>query len=126
MSDRDKILIVDDEPHVLCSLGFVLKRAGYEVLHARTGTEALAVIDQQRPALVFLDVMLPGADGHEVCRRVRADPELAGTHVIMLTAKGQPADRQRALAAGADDYMTKPFSPSRALERVHTVLSRAG
>jgi len=126
MSDRHKILIVDDEPHVLCSLGFVLKRAGYEVLHARTGTEALAVIDEQRPGLVFLDVMLPGVDGHEVCRKVRAAPELAGTHVIMLTAKGQPADRQRALAAGADDYMTKPFSPSRALEQVHTVLNRAG
>lgn len=126
MPKRHKILIVDDEPHVLCSLGFVLKRAGYDVIQARTGTEALAVVGQERPDLVFLDVMLPGADGHEVCRRLRAAPELAGTHVIMLTAKGQPADRQQALAAGADDYMTKPFSPSRALERVHTALSRAG
>jgi two-component system alkaline phosphatase synthesis response regulator PhoP len=126
MSDAHKILIVDDEPHVLCSLGFVLRRAGYDVVLARTGTEGLAVIERQRPDVVFLDVMLPGADGHEVCRRLRAAPELAGTHVIMLTAKGEPADRQRALAAGADDYMTKPFSPSRALERVHTVLSRAG
>ena len=126
MSDRAKVLVVDDEPHILCSLGFVLKRAGYEVLQARSGGEALGLIESQRPDVVFLDIMLPDADGYEVCRRVRADGELAGTYIIMLTARGRAVDRQQAFAAGADDYMTKPFSPSRALERVRTVLSRAG
>ncbi len=121
MPDVKKVLIVDDEPHILRSLGFVLKKAGYGVLEARSGAEALDVMQQERPELVFLDIMMPELDGYEVCRRIKSRHDLA-TYVIMLTAKGQQADREEGMAAGADEYMTKPFSPSRALQRVQAVL----
>jgi len=123
MPDPMRVLIVDDEPHILRSLGFVLKRAGIEVLEARSGAEALEVTRERRPDLIFLDIMMPELDGYEVCRRIKTDPELASTYIIMLTAKGQEADRQQGLAAGADEYMTKPFSPSRAVDQVKTVLN---
>ena len=122
MPEVRKVLIVDDEPHILRSLGFILKRAGLEVLEARSGGEALELALRERPDLVFLDIMMPELDGYEVCRRIKASKELASTYVIMLTAKGEEADRQRGIAAGADDYMTKPFSPSRAVERVKAAL----
>ncbi|MHC4480067.1 MAG: response regulator transcription factor [Planctomycetota bacterium] len=124
MPDAKKILVVDDEPHILRSLGFVLQRAGYEVLEARGGAEALRLIAQERPDLIFLDIMLPELDGYEVCRRVKSDDELAATYVIMLTARGQLADREESLTAGADEYMTKPFSPSRAVARVQEALAQ--
>ena len=122
MPEVRKVLIVDDEPHILRSLGFILERAGLEVLEARSGGEALELALRERPDLVFLDIMMPELDGYEVCRRIKASKELASTYVIMLTAKGEEADRQRGIAAGADDYMTKPFSPSRAVERVKAAL----
>ncbi len=125
MPDAKKVLIVDDEPHILRSLGFVLKKAGYGVLEARSGVEALDVIQQERPDLVFLDIMMPELDGYDVCRRIKSRDDLARTYVIILTAKGQQADREQGLAAGADEYMTKPFSPSRALERVQAALQGA-
>lgn len=124
MAGTKKVLIVDDEPHILRSLGFVIKRAGYGVLEARSGAEALELIEQERPDLVFLDIMMPELDGYEVCRKIKSSDELADTYVIMLTAKGQQCDQQEGLKAGADEYMTKPFSPSRAIERVHAVLQR--
>jgi DNA-binding response OmpR family regulator len=123
MSDKKRILIADDEPHILRSLGFVLRRAGYDILEARNGEEALRVIRQERPDLVFLDIMMPELDGYEVCRRIKSSADLASTYVIMLTAKGVEGDRERGLAAGADAYITKPFSPSRAVQRVNAILS---
>ncbi|KPK66110.1 MAG: chemotaxis protein CheY [Planctomycetes bacterium SM23_32] len=120
----EKILIVDDEPHILRSLGFVLQRADYEVLQARSGAEALRLVKEERPDLVFLDIMMPEPDGYEVCRRIKSSDQTAGIYVIMLTAKGQETDRQRSLEVGADEYMTKPFSPSRAVERVRRALGR--
>jgi len=126
MADARKVLVVDDEPHILRSLGFVLKRAGYEVLEARSGPEALSVVQKERPDVVFLDIMMPRLDGYEVCRRIKDSDELSGTYVIMLTARGQQQDREASLAAGADEYMTKPFSPSRALERVRAALGERG
>jgi len=122
MPDSITVLIVDDEPHILRSLGFVLKRAGLDVLEARSGGEALELVRQRRPHVVFLDIMMPELDGYEVCRRIKESGELASTYVIMLTAKGEEADRRRGLASGADDYMTKPFSPSRAVDRVKAAL----
>ncbi|MGD2174790.1 MAG: response regulator [Candidatus Brocadiaceae bacterium] len=122
MADPKKVLIVDDEPHILRSLGFVVQRAGYEVLEARGGQQALDMIAEHRPHLVFLDIMMPELDGYEVCRRVKASSDLRGTYVIMLTAKGQQDDYEEGVEAGADEYMTKPFSPSRAVERVEAVL----
>ena len=117
------ILIADDEPHILRSLGFVLKRAGYRVLEARSGKEALTVAQEERPDVVFLDIMMPELDGYEVCRQLKSSPQLADVRVIMLTAKGEEEDMRMGMAAGADDYMTKPFSPSRAVDRVRIALS---
>jgi len=117
-----QILVVDDEPFILRSLTFVLRKQGFTVLEARDGEEAMVQIRNHRPALVFLDVMMPRKNGYEVCDEVKRDPELAKTHVIMLTAKGQASDREQGLAIGADEYMTKPFSPSKITERVREIL----
>ncbi len=124
MGEAQRILIVDDEPHILRLLGFVLSRAGYDVLEARSGIEALELVEQERPDLVFLDIMMPQLDGYEVCRKIKSSDSLSGVYVILLTAKGQEDDRQKGLEAGADDYMTKPFSPSRAVERVRLALGQ--
>jgi len=124
MSERKRILIVDDEPHILRSLGFVLRKAGYEVLEARSGQEALEVLEAQPPDLVFLDIMMPEVDGYEVCRQIKASQNTSPAYVIMLTAKGQESDRRRGMESGADEYMTKPFSPTRAVARVEAVLAR--
>ena len=117
-----QILVVDDEPFILRSLTFVLRKQGFDVLEARDGEEAMLKIREHRPALVFLDVMMPRKNGYEVCDEVKRDPELASTYVIMLTAKGQESDRDKGLAIGADEYMTKPFSPSKITERVREIL----
>jgi DNA-binding response OmpR family regulator len=118
MANAKTVLIVDDHPHIVRSLGFVIRRAGYRVLEARGGREALGLIRKERPDLVFLDIMMPELDGYEVCRTVKGDPDLAATYIIMLTARGQESDHQRSIEVGANDYMTKPFSPSRAVQRV--------
>lgn len=118
----DRILVVDDEPFILRSLTFVLRKEGFDVLEARNGEEALGMIREHRPSLVFLDVMMPKKNGYEVCEEVKGDPDLRDTYVIMLTAKGQESDRDRGIALGADEYMTKPFSPSRITERVREIL----
>ncbi|MFO7958522.1 MAG: response regulator [Candidatus Brocadiia bacterium] len=122
MDDAKTVLIVDDEPHILRSLGFVVRRAGYNVVEARGGREALELIEEHNPDLVFLDIMMPELDGYEVCRRVKSAEDGSSTFIIMLTAKGQRTDREVGLEAGADEYMTKPFSPSRAVERVQEIL----
>ena len=119
-----KVLVVDDEPFICRSLSFVLRKDDYEVFEARNGEEALEVIGAERPDLVFLDVMMPKLNGFDVVRRVRADPSLAGILIVLLTAKGQDADRQSGEEAGADDYMTKPFSPTKILERARDLLGR--
>ena len=116
------ILVVDDEPFILRSLTFVLRKEGFEVIEARDGEEAMQQIRTHHPVLVFLDVMMPKKNGYEVCEEVKSDPELADTFVIMLTAKGQESDRDKGLAMGADEYMTKPFSPSKITERVREIL----
>ena len=119
---RHKILVVDDEPFICRSLSYVLRRDSYDVFEARNGEEALALIREHRPDLVFLDVMMPKINGFDVTRIVKADPELAATRIILLTAKGQDTDRATGEEAGADDYMTKPFSPTRLLERARDIL----
>ena len=81
-------------------------------------------MEQERPDLVFLDIMMPQLDGYEVCRRIKESDELSGTYVILLTAKGQESDRRKGMGVGADEYMTKPFSPSRAVARVNEILAQ--
>jgi len=119
-----RILIVDDEPDLLELVRFNLTAAGYRVDLAGSGSAALAALRRSPPDLLLLDLMLPDIDGTEVCRRVRATPELSELPVIMLTAKAEEVDRIVGLELGADDYVTKPFSPRELLLRVRAVLRR--
>lgn len=105
-----KILVADDEPNIVISIEYLMKREGYTVLVARDGQEALDMIARDRPDLVLLDVMMPKKSGFEVCQAVRASEELQATKILMLTAKGRDTDLAKGLALGADAYMTKPFS----------------
>ncbi|MGD9833100.1 MAG: response regulator transcription factor [Piscinibacter sp.] len=120
-----KILIADDEPNILISLEYLMKREGFEVHVARDGHEALEVLRRERPRLVLLDVMMPGKSGFEVCQELRADESLQGTLVLMLTAKGRDTDVAKGLAMGADAYMTKPFSTRELVQKVREMLDGA-
>ncbi|HMR72297.1 MAG TPA: response regulator, partial [Rubrivivax sp.] len=104
------ILIADDEPNILVSLEYLMKREGYTVHLARDGQEALELLRRERPRLVLLDVMMPRKTGFEVCQEIRQDDAIRDTLVLMLTAKGRETDIVKGLALGADAYMTKPFS----------------
>ena len=117
-----KILIADDEPNIVVSLEYLLKRAGYQVLVARDGQEAIDTIRRERPALVLLDVMMPKKSGHEVCAELRADASLRDTQVLMLSAKGRDTDVDKGLGVGADAYMTKPFSTKELAAKVAEML----
>jgi two-component system, OmpR family, alkaline phosphatase synthesis response regulator PhoP len=116
------IVVVDDEPYILRSLTFLLSREGFLVETAADGEEGLKRIQEHQPKLVFLDVMMPRMNGYQVCAAIRGDPRLADTHVIMLSAKGQQVDREKGLNGGADEYMTKPFSPREVADRVRMLL----
>lgn len=118
-----KILIVDDEAPVRALVTATIKdESRYLLLEARDGREALEIARRERPELVFLDILMPGIDGFEVCRQLKADPQTRGLTVIMLTALVQDADQQRAQEVGADGYFTKPFSPTTLLRKVEEVL----
>ena len=117
------ILVIDDEPYILRSLSYLLQREGYRVETATNGEEGLRRVRSLQPPLVFLDIMMPQMNGYEVCEQVKQDPSLEGTYVIMLSAKGQQIDRERGLLGGADEYMTKPFSPREVAQRVRTILA---
>jgi DNA-binding response OmpR family regulator len=121
-----KILIVDDELHIRSLLEQTLEELeeehGVTVLSASSGEEGLAVIEEERPSLVFLDVMMPGINGYEVCRRVKERLYTAETRMVLLTAKGQVTDREEGLASGAVDYMTKPFDPDRVVALAREIL----
>ena len=123
--DRKRILVVDDEIYIVHILEFTLTMEGYEVLTAADGEEALRRLEQDRPDLVVLDIMMPKVDGYEVLRRIRADEEFRQLPVILLSAKGRPIDRETGLEIGADDYIVKPFSPRRLLEKIQDLLERA-
>lgn len=121
MSEK-KILVVDDEPYVIRSLTFVLEKQGYDVSSATNGEEAMAKVRESKPNLMFLDVMMPKKNGYEVCLEVKNDPSLSDIYIIMLTAKGQEADREKGLSLGADEFITKPFSPMKIVERANEIL----
>jgi len=119
------ILVVDDEPHIVEVIHDYLKQAGYRVLTARDGQSALTIARHERPDLIVLDLMLPGEmDGLDVCRRIRQDAALVETPIIMLTARVELTDKLIGLELGADDYITKPFSPREVVARVKVVLRR--
>lgn len=118
------VLVADDDPDILTLVGFRLERAGYEVLPARDGEEALALALERQPDLAILDVMMPKLDGYEVTQRLRDNPATSGMPVILLTARVQEADITRGFEAGADDYIKKPFSPQELRARVQAILGR--
>lgn len=120
-----KILIVDDEPNIVISLEFLMKKEGFDVAVAVDGEEALAKVDSFRPDLVLLDVMMPKKSGFEVCEALRADSEKAGLLVVMLTAKGRETEVAKGLAIGADAYVTKPFSTKDLVAKVKGMLGTA-
>ena len=117
-----RVLIADDEPNIVISLEFLMKREGHAVSIARDGPAALNAIRRDRPDLVLLDVMMPGLSGFEVCQAVRADEALAGVKILMLSAKGRDTDVAKGQALGADAYMTKPFSTRELAEKVRELL----
>jgi two-component system, OmpR family, phosphate regulon response regulator PhoB len=119
------VLIVEDEQALVTLLRYNFEAAGYEVATALDGEEAMLAISERRPDLIVLDWMLPSISGLEVCRQVRRKPETRDVPVIMLTARGEEADRVRGLDSGADDYVTKPFSPTELVARVRAVLRRS-
>ena len=116
------VLIADDEANIVISLEFLMKREGHRVSIARDGDAALALIREERPDLVLLDVMMPGRSGFEVCQAVRSDDALAGVKILMLSAKGRDTDLAKGQALGADAYMTKPFSTRELADRVRELL----
>ena len=120
--ERPLILAVDDEPANLALLRKLLAREGYDVLEASDGASALQLIDQQRPDLVCLDVMMPGMDGVEVCRRVRRRPEHAGVPILLLTALDRSEDKALGLEAGANDFLSKPFDQHELSARLRSLL----
>ncbi len=119
-----KILVADDEPNIVITLEYLLKREGYTVLVARDGQEALEVIAREKPDLVLLDVMMPKKTGFEVCQEVRANDALPDVKILMLTAKGRDTDVAKGTALGADAYMTKPFSTRELVQKVADMLGR--
>ena len=121
MPDK-KILVVDDEPHVIRTLTFVLAKEGYEVSSAGDGEEAMVKVQESKPNLMFLDVMMPKKNGYEVCQELKGSSDFSDIHIIMLSAKGQEADKEKALNLGADEFMTKPFSPGGVITRVRELL----
>ena len=120
------ILVADDEPNIVLSLEFLLKQAGFRVRTVSDGEAALAAIAQEPPDLVLLDVMIPGRDGYAVCQEIRSNPAWRDMRIIMLTAKGGDAQREKGLSLGADEYVTKPFSTRELVERVRRILDPRG
>ena len=122
---QKRVLVVDDEPNIVMSLEFLMRRAGFEVQVARNGREALTALDGMPPDLMLLDVMMPEFDGYEVCERIRARPEWNATKIVMLTARGRETERERGLKLGADAYVTKPFSTRELVDQVKGMLGVA-
>lgn len=121
---KSKVLVIEDEPDIVEVIQYNLEREGHKVVACRNGEQGLSRIRTDNPDLVILDLMLPGMDGVEVCRQVKADPMTRGVPIIMLTAKGEESDVVLGLGVGAEDYVTKPFSPRELVARVQVVLRR--
>jgi two-component system phosphate regulon response regulator PhoB len=122
----ERVLVVDDEPDIVALVAYHLAKAGYRVSTAASGSDALAAAQRERPSLVVLDLMLPGMSGFDMLEQLRADPATREIAVLMLTARKDEPDRIRGLSLGADDYLTKPFSPPELVLRVGAILRRIG
>ncbi|MGQ9603584.1 MAG: response regulator transcription factor [bacterium] len=121
---RGKVLVVDDEEYIQHILNFSFSAEGYQVITANDGEEAIEKAKSENPDVIVLDIMMPKMDGYEACRRLKSDPKTRNIPVILLTAKGREVDRKLGNEAGADDYMVKPFSPGRLIERVESMIRK--
>ena len=119
---KGRILVVDDEIYIVHILDFSLGMEGYEVLTALDGEQALERLKSDKPDLIVLDIMMPKLDGYEVCRSIKSNPETRNIPVILLSAKGRNVDQKMGFDVGADDYITKPFSPRKLVERINAIL----
>lgn len=118
-----KVLIVDDDPDMRSLYQLVLSNAGLEVIEARSGTEALSIVQSEMPALVLLDIMMPEMDGYEVCRQLRANPRSAKVPILLFSARATNTGHRNGLLAGADDFIDKAVGPRALVDRVHSLLS---
>jgi len=116
------VLVCDDEPYILESVGFVAREEGYGVLMAENGDDALQLARSQHPDVMIVDISMPRKDGYVVCRELKAGEATRGIYIIILTAKGQERDMRESYCCGADEFMTKPFSPRHLRKRLHEVL----
>jgi len=119
---KGKILVVDDEVYIVHILDFSLRMEGYEVITALDGEQALERVKSDHPDLIVLDIMMPKLDGYDACRKLRADPQTADVPIILLSAKGRNVDQRMGYDAGATDYITKPFSPRKLVEKINPIL----
>jgi two-component system alkaline phosphatase synthesis response regulator PhoP len=119
---QGKILVVDDEVYILHILDFSLGAEGYEVITAVNGEQAIERAREEQPDLIVMDIMMPRLDGYETCRELKREPETRGIPIILLTAKGREIDKRIGFEAGALEYITKPFSPGKLIDRVHDIL----
>src|SRR5512139_841590 len=119
-----KILIADDNENIRDALTYLLEDEGYELVLAVDGPDTIRKVRDLKPDILFLDIMMPEINGYDVCRTIKNDPDMKGTYVIMLTAKGQVAEQERGREVGADEYIVKPFSPMEILAKVKQILER--
>jgi two-component system alkaline phosphatase synthesis response regulator PhoP len=122
---KGKILVVDDEIYIVHILDFSLGMEGYDVVTALDGEQALERIRSEKPDLIVLDIMMPKLDGYEVCKTIKSDPATKQIPVILLSAKGRNVDQKMGFDVGADDYITKPFSPRKLVERINQLLGQS-
>ena len=121
---KGRILVVDDEIYIVHILDFSLGMEGYEVITALDGEQALEKLKTEKPDLIVLDIMMPKLDGYEVCKAIKSSPETRHIPVILLSAKGRNVDQKLGFDVGADDYITKPFSPRKLVERINAILNQ--
>lgn len=123
MSTTKKILVVDDDPYILMSLEFLMKKNGFEVMVARNGTEALDIVEKQVPDIVLLDIMMPDVDGYAICKHIKSSKKLKDAKVVFMSAKSKETDIRKGLDLGASLYVTKPFSTRQLLKQVQELLN---
>jgi two-component system alkaline phosphatase synthesis response regulator PhoP len=125
MAEKIKVMVVDDEPDIVKIVKISLELANYEAIEAFSGEECLEKLEKgEKPALILLDIMMPGLSGYETCGRIRKNEKLKDIKIVMLTAKGQKGDAEEGLKVGADDYIIKPFDPYELIEQVKEILER--
>lgn len=122
MGENKKILVVDDDPYILMSLEFLLKKNGFEVMVARNGTEALEIVEKQVPQVVLLDIMMPDVDGYAICKHIKSHKKLKEAKVVFMSAKSKESDIQKGYDLGASLYITKPFSTRQLLKQVQELV----